>query len=202
MKVYHMSDTLQLGMVLSPDYKEQMELTQPFVQALERSEDCFYAMLLNAKYLRAVLKKFGLMDMQTNYTKWATEGIFEYVRKTEFPHCCCRLTGNYFFDDLENCRELFEVDWGNASPEERSKIKLYEVELEDSAPEKYDMRLFDEAFDAMWEHEDIQTAFQCARRYFNGDLSGNPMPEILSEQKAVAVAERSDYLIPEKECLP
>ena len=41
MKVYHMSDTLQLGMSLQRDYKKNMELTLPFVQALERSEDCF-----------------------------------------------------------------------------------------------------------------------------------------------------------------
>ena len=87
MKVYHMSDTLQLGMSLQRDYKKNMELTLPFVQALERSEDCFYAMFFNAKYLRAVLGKFGMKDMATNYTKWAVEGVFEYIRRS--ARCGC-----------------------------------------------------------------------------------------------------------------
>lgn len=42
MKVYHMSEPMQR------DYKKNMELTLPFVQALERSEDCFYAMFYSA----------------------------------------------------------------------------------------------------------------------------------------------------------
>lgn len=89
MILYHISDTLQLGEMMSQDYKENMELVTPFVQALEKSEDCFYAMLLNAKLLKSVLGKFGLRDML----------------------------------------------------------------------------LFDEAFDTMWDNDDMQTAFACARRY-------------------------------------
>ncbi len=49
MILYHISDTLQLGQRMTPDYKQNMELVTPFVQALNRSEDCFYALLLNAK---------------------------------------------------------------------------------------------------------------------------------------------------------
>lgn len=85
MILYHISDTLGLGEQLVQDYKKNMELVTPFVQALEKSEDCFYAMVLNAKLLKSVLGKFGLRDMQTNYVKWGTEGIFEFVRKQKFP---------------------------------------------------------------------------------------------------------------------
>ena len=67
MILYHISDTLQLGETMSQDYKSNMELVVPFVQALERSEDCFYEMLLNGKLLKSVLGKFGMRNMQTNY---------------------------------------------------------------------------------------------------------------------------------------
>lgn len=60
MKVYHMSDTLPLNTIMAADYKETMELVMPFLQALERSEDCFFAMLMAAKHQKAVLKKFVL----------------------------------------------------------------------------------------------------------------------------------------------
>lgn len=187
MRVYHMSDTPPLHAALTSDYKGSMELVEPFVQALERSEDCFYGMLLNAKYLRAALGKLGLKDMATNYTKWATEGIFEFVRRHEFPGCCCRITGSYFFEDIDSCRQLFLIDWGNAPAQERSRIRLYEVELADSAAQERDMRLFDEAFDAMWEREDIPAAFACARRYFRGECTRAPVWELLSSQHALAV---------------
>ena len=51
MNLYHISDTLRLGETMSQDYKQNLELALPFTEALERSEDCFYAMLLSAKYL-------------------------------------------------------------------------------------------------------------------------------------------------------
>ena len=81
MILYHMSQTLKLGDELTPDYQKNMTLVQPFVQALEQSPDCFYGMVLNGKYLYAVLGKFKLWEW-SDYAKWATEGAFEYVRKT------------------------------------------------------------------------------------------------------------------------
>lgn len=63
-KLFHMSDTLQLGAEMTLDDEKQMELVLPFVQALECGKNCFYAMYLNAKYLRAVLGKFQLRDMR------------------------------------------------------------------------------------------------------------------------------------------
>lgn len=194
MKVYHMSDMLPLNAEMTADYKQTSELIQPFVQALERGEDCFFGTLMAAKHQKAVLRKFGLQDMWTNYIKWATEAIFEFIRKQEFPESCSRITGHYFFNHLESCRELFEVDWGDASEEERTKIHLYEVELETDHPQALDMRMFDEAFDAMWENEDVHTAIACARRYFRGEATQSPVWEILSDARAVAVADLTEKL--------
>lgn len=188
MKLYHMSDTLKLNEEMTLDYKKQEELTIPFVEALEVNKDCFIGMILNAKYLRAALGKFGFKDMATNYTKWACEGAFEYIRKTEFPTCYSRLKCNYFYDNLDDIKRLFEIDWGSESEEERNKIRLYEIESEDEDPQKRDMLLFDEAFDVLYESVDnVEFIFDCARKYFKGQSTENPVWEILSDKKAKAI---------------
>ena len=193
MKVYHMSDTLKLGDEMNLDHKKTTSLAQPFVQALEQSEDCFYAMILNAKYLRAVLGKFKLWEW-TDYVKWSVEGAFEFIRKTEFPHCCSRIKCNYFYDDLESCKILYEYDWGQASEEERSQIHLFEVELDAVSVEIRDMRVYDEAYDSMYERDDVQTVLFCARRYFAGEQTKNPVWEILSDQPAKAVTDITQFI--------
>lgn len=193
MKLYHMSDTLKLGDVLTPDFKKTMPLAQPFVQALEKSEDCYYAMVLSAKYLRAVLNKCHLREW-SNYVKWSVEGAFEFIRKTEFPECCSRIECNYFYADLSSCKILYEYDWGEASEEERNQIHLFEVELDDEQPEKRDMRMYDKAYDAMWDHDDIQTVLSCARAYFAGRQTDEPVWELLSSKPARTTADLTEHL--------
>ncbi|MBQ7875204.1 MAG: hypothetical protein IJ306_08635 [Oscillospiraceae bacterium] len=187
MILYHISDTLKLGETMAQDYKNNFELVVPFVQALEKSEDCFFGMLLNAKFLKSVLGKFGLRDMQTNYVKWATEGIFEYIRKTEFPESYSRLLSNYFYDNLSDIKRLYEVDWNMKEKPERFDFHVYEIDLDDEHPQKRDMLLFDEAFDAMWDNDDFQTAVCCARKYFSGEKTIEPVWEIMSDKTAKAV---------------
>ena len=46
----------------------------------------------------------------------------------------------------------------------------------------------------MWDHDAIQTAFACARRYFAGEQTAEPVWEIMSEKPARAVKDISDYL--------
>lgn len=193
MKLYHMSDTLRLGDALSLDFKETMSLAQPFIQALEKSEDCFYAMVLSGKYLRAVLGKFRLREW-SDYAKWSVEGAFEYIRKTEFPNCVSRIRCNFFYDNLESCKILYAYDWGEAPEEERNQIHLFEIELDADTVEKRDMRVYDEAYDAMWEHDDVQTVLACARRYFSGEQTAQPVWEIISDKPARAVKDISGLL--------
>jgi len=190
MKLYHMSDKLKLGDEMKPDYESCMELAQPFVQALAQSQDCFYAMVLNGKYLRAVLRKFRLREW-SNYVKWSVEGAFEYIRKTEFPDCCSRLKCNYFYRDLASCKLLYEYDWGE---EDRDGVHLYEVEVDDDHPQALDMRIFDEAYDAMEEREDVRFVLDCARRYFAGMQTAEPVWEVMSAGKATAVKDITDCL--------
>ena len=193
MILYHMSQTLQLGDALTPDYQKNVSLVQPFVQALDQSVDCFYAMVLNGKYLYAVLGKFNLWEW-SDYAKWATEGAFEYVRRTQFPDSCSRMKSNYFYDNLPNCKKLYEYDWGCESEEEQRKVRLFEIDVDDVAPQWRDMKIYDEAYNAMSETQNVQLVLDCARRYFTGAQTAEPVWEILSEKPARAVKDITIYL--------
>ena len=134
--------------------------------------------------------------MPTNETKWACEGLFEYIRRTEFPDQCSRLKSNYYYDTLENCKKLYFEDWGNASEEERQKIRLFEVEV-DGKMCKYDMILFDKAFDLLADLESpdgIAEIYDIARAYFRGTFSQDSIIEILSDGKATAIKDISTLL--------
>lgn len=129
-------------------------------------------------------------------TKWACEGLFEYIRRTEFPDKCSRLKSNYYYDTLENCKKLYFEDWGNASEEERRKIRLFEVEVDGDIC-KCDMTLFDKAYDLLADLESpdgVAEIYDIARAYFQGTLSRDYIIEILSEGKAIAINDISTLL--------
>ena len=193
MILYHMSQTLKLGDDMTPDFQENWELVYPFVQALERGADCFYDMVLNGKYLMAMLQKFKLQEW-SDYAKWATEGAFEFVRQNEFPDSCSRMKSNYFYDDLPNCKKLYAYDWGEESIEEQQKVHLFAVEVADPAPQRRDMCVYDEAYEAMASKQNIQFVLNCARRYFSGQHTEEPVWEILSDKPAKAVEDITSYL--------
>lgn len=181
MKAYHMSETLRSGDTLEVDHQKIVNLAEPFVQALEHSTDSFYGMVLNGKYFCAVLRKFRLWEW-SDYAKWSVEGAFEFIRRTEFPDAISRLKCNYFYDNLENVRRLYEYDWGNESEEVQSSIRLFQVMLEDDAVQKYDMSIYDQAYNAMEKSQDVQMVLDCARRYFAGYHTEKPIWEILSDR--------------------
>lgn len=191
MTLYHMSDTLNVGDTLVPDYKRNSSLAAPFAKALSISIDAFQGLLLNAEYFGSVLAKYGLAGMPTHETKWAAEGIFEHVRRREFPDCCGRMGSNYFYDSIELCKKLYEEDWGSAPLEERERIRLFEVEVSGRTA-RYDMQLFDEAFDCLSEGqtaEDIRHCMELARMYYQGGRSASPIIEILCDGTVTAIRE-------------
>ena len=188
MRVYHMSQTLKPGDTLRPDFQRCRDLAMPFVRALMRGEDCFYAMVYGGQYLRAIFDHSRLTREWVDEVKWATEGIFEYIRLKEYPHRISRLNCNYYFDDLDTLKVLFQYDWGS-EPEEAAKVRIYAMELPEEEPQYCDMRLFDEAYDAMEKGQDLNTALQCARRYFASVQTAEPVLELLSEKSAVMTGE-------------
>lgn len=188
MRVYHMSQTLKPGDTLRPDFQRCRDLAMPFVRALMRGEDCFYAMVYGGQYLRAIFDHSRLTREWVDEVKWATEGIFEYIRLREYPDRISRLNCNYYFDDLDTLKVLFQYDWGS-EPEEAAKVHIYAMELPEEEPQYCDMRLFDEAYDAMEKGQDLNTALQCARRYFASARTSEPVMELLSEKSAVITGE-------------
>lgn len=193
MIVYHMSQTLALGDLLEADHERCSALSEPFLQALQRSEDCFCGMVLNAKYMYAVLVKYRMREW-SNYAKWATEGAFEFIRRTEFPDACSRLKSSFFYEDVANSKKLFLYDWGSASEEEQQQVHLFEIEVDDPAPQKRDMNLYDQAYDAMEQTQDLSFVLACARRYFAGDHTDDPVWELMSDKPAKAVRDITPLL--------
>lgn len=191
MLLYHMSDTLSVGDSLVPDYKKNKSLAEPFVKALNLGTEAFQNMLLSAEYFGSVLAKYGLSGMPTHETKWAVEGIFEFVRRREFPDRPGRLACNYCYDSLALCRRLYEEDWGAAPQEEREKIRLFEVEASEGIA-RYDMALFDAAFGCLSEGQtagDIAHCMELARQYYAGAHSDAPIIEILCGGTVTATRE-------------
>ncbi len=192
MRLYHISQTLKLGETLQPGHQNFSDLTEPFIQGLERGADCFIAMLLNGKYMFAVMNRSGLREW-ADYAKWATEGLFEYVRRREFPEAVSRLGCVYYYDTLENCKRFYAEDWGEETPEEREKVRLFAVVVEDPAPQRRDMRLFDAAYDAV-KGQDTGAALALAARYFRGEATEEPVWEILSDRPGKAVEDLTPML--------
>lgn len=150
-------------------------------------------MVLNGKYLYALLGKYGLWEW-SDYAKWATEGAFEYIRKTEFPNCYGRMNSLFFYDNIPACKKLYEYDWGCECEEEQQKVHLFEVEVDDVVPQRRDMKIYDEAYEAMTKSQNIEYVLTCARRYFSDEQTENPVWEILSVKNAKAVADISYVL--------
>ena len=192
MTVYHYSATLKEGDRMIPGYQNHNSLCEPFIRALEHSRDCFYGMLLNGKYMYAVMCRSGLREW-ADYAKWATEAVFEYIRKNEYPQCVSRLRCNYFCVDLSECIKLYNDDWGEASPEEQAEIHLYEIEISGKL-EKRDITVFDEAYDAISKNQDIESAIRHARRYFGDEYNDQPVWEYLSAEEATAKKDITDML--------
>ena len=193
MIVYHYSQTLREGDRLKAGYLDITDLCEPFIQALSHGSDCFYGMLLNGRYMFAVLDRSHLRYW-ADYAKWATEGVFEYVRRNEYPQCVSRLECHYFCTDLEDCIRMYREDWGEEDEEEREKVRLFEVETSEDGLEKRDISLYDAAYDALGDRQDLDAALALARRYFSGEHGEEPNWEYLSAGEAIAVKDVSQYL--------
>lgn len=193
MIVYHYSQILKEGDRLEPGHLDFTDLCEPFIKALEHSRDCFFSMLLNGKYMFAVLDRSNLRYW-ADYAKWATEGLFEFVRKTEFPQCVSRLHCSYFCTDIDDAVRMFNEDWGEEDEEEAEKVHLFEVEVPENSLEMRDIAVYDAAYDALNDDQDVDAAIELARKYFSGGHGDEPNWEYLSAGDAEAVKDISQFL--------
>lgn len=198
MIVYHYSQTLKEGDRLVPGYLNYMDLCEPFMQALSRGRDCFFSMLLNGKYLFAVLNRSNLRYW-ADYAKWATEALFEFVRENEYPQCVSRLRCNYYCADLNDCIKMYQEDWGEEDEKEKAKVHLFEIEVPEDSLEMRDISIFDAAYDAIHDKQDADAAFEYAHRYFAGEHGEEANWEYLSASDATAVKDVSHFLHEQKQ---
>lgn len=175
MKAYHMSQTLQVGDKLKAGYKRNEIRCREVISTLEQSEQCLETTI-------ASMKLQG--DEWREYVKWCVEGIFEFVRETEFSFLPSRLNCSYYFDNIEYYKVLYEAGWAQKSEEERAQIRLFEVDLEEEKPTKYDMLLFDEAFDVMLNTKCSATRF--LRNRDRIDEKKSPILRSISEARSLA----------------
>ena len=193
MIVYHYSQTLKEGDRLEPGHLDLTDLCEPFIKALERSRDCFFGMLLNGRYMFAVLDRSGLR-FWADYAKWATEGLFEFVRRTEFPDSVSRLHCSYFCTCIEDAIVAFNEGFGEEDEEEQEKVHLFEVEVPEGSLQMRDLSVYDAAYDALNDDQDADAAIELARKYFSGGHGDEPNWEYLSAGDAVAVKDVSYFL--------
>lgn len=185
MIVYHMSQTLQLGDLLQPDYLKKADRYRPYIQALREGAKPFYGLIEH---------KMTEESVEWNeLVKCCVEGVFEYIRETEFPLIPSRLKSNYYFESLDNFELLYQAGWAQESAEKQAQIRLFEIEITEEFLHKFDMCIFDEAYDTMSERQDLQLVLASARRYFAGEQTAEPVWEIMSDKPARAIRDITAY---------
>jgi len=187
MKVYYLGKSLKVGDTIVPDNNSCLSHVDPFIRALGHSEDCFYAMVLQGKYMHSVFQHSGLDMAWTDYARWATEAVFEYIRRKEFPNCISRLRCNFYYNHQEEAKALLRRNDGQA-PEEEGLVQVYEIELDEKRPVYYDRSIFDMAYEIMGDTQELDKVLRTARRYFAGKHTESPMLELLSEKTATVMA--------------
>lgn len=178
MLAYHYSVTYEGDASLKNDYHNKYATAEPFIFALEEGRGVFSSMLLWGIYKDRLLKseKKGWFE----YAKDATEAVFEFVRRREFPdHSVSRLNCVYAVDSLEEARKYAEEDWGD-----EPALKILELELDEEKTVRYDRALYDKAYEGLTQFRggnDLDAAMEYARRYFSKDRSETPVYELLSD---------------------
>jgi hypothetical protein len=189
MRLYHIGISLKEGMTLANNFNKTDTLVEPFLMALEKGDPAFEMLLIEARYIRAVMRKNRMREW-SNYSKWATEAVFEQARRREFPACYSRIGSMFYYDTLESCRMLYQKDYLEPGDAEEN-VGMFEIEVEDSAPQRFDMHIYDDALDAIEVNHNVQLARECARKYFNGSYHENRLDEIVSDKKATVVRKLS-----------
>ena len=180
MKLYHYSvDSYQGAARLINDYKNNYGFAEPFILALRESKEVFRAVFFAAMYMSREVKALGLRKYE-NYRKDAVEGIFEYVRETEFPDATSRLRCVYYCESEKEALDYMREDCFADGLFQKEQVTLLEVEVEESRVRRYDQTFFNLALEAI-EAQEIDSVFALARRYFACERSGSPLIEVAAD---------------------
>ena len=89
---------------------------------------------------------------------------------------------------------MYKEDWGEEDEKEREKVHLFEIEVPENSLEMRDISIFDAAYDAINDKQDVEAAFEYAHRYFAGKHGEEPDWEYLSASEATAAKDISHFL--------
>ncbi len=180
MKLYHYSvDSYKGAKRLTNDYKNNYRFAEPYILALRRSREIFDAVFFATMYMSREVKALGLRKYE-NYQKDAVEGIFEYVRETEFPDDTSRLRCVYYCENEQDALDYLREDCLSDGLFTKEQVVLLEVEVEESRIRRYDQSFYNLASEAI-EKNDIDSVFSFARQYFSCRRSDNPLIEIVAD---------------------
>ena len=180
MKLYHYSvDSYQGAKHLTNDYKNNYQFAEPYILALRESREVFKAVFFATMYMSREVKALGLRKYE-NYQKDAVEGIFEYVRETEFPNDTSRLRCVYYCESEQEALDYAQDDCLSNGLFTKEQVVLLEVEVEESRIRRYDQSFYNLASEAI-ERNDIDSALAYARQYFSCQRSNNPLIEVVAD---------------------
>ena len=180
MKLYHYSvDSYKGSKSLTNDYKNSYQFAEPYILALRRSRETFDAVFFATMYISREVKALGLRKYE-NYQKDAVEGIFEYVRETEFPDDTSRLRCVYYCESEEEALAYMQDDCLSDGLFTKEQIILLEVEVEESRIRRYDQTFYNLASEAI-KQNDMDSVFSYARQYFSCQRSNNPLIEVVAD---------------------
>jgi hypothetical protein len=190
MTLYHYSvDSYQSGGKLINDFKKQFRFAEPFMLALQKSEECFWGAYFAAMSYSRELCALGLRKHE-NYIKDAVEGIFEYVRRRDYPDSSASRVGCvYYCESKEEALRYLKDDCIDNGDFTVDQVKLLEVEVDATTVFRYDQTFFNDAVDIMEESRDLARVMALAGRYYSGERSDNPLIEILADGENRIIAE-------------
>ncbi len=180
MKLYHYSvDSYNGAKQLTNDYKNHYSFAEPYILALRESREVFNAVFLATMYMSREVKALNLRKYE-NYQKDAVEGIFEYVRETEFPNETSRLRCVYYCESEKEAVDYAMEDCIASGLFTKEQVILLEVEVEESRVRRYDQSYYNFAWEAI-ERNDIESVFMYARKYFSGQQTDTPLIEVVAD---------------------
>lgn len=182
MKIYHYSvDSYKGAKHLINDYKNNFKFAEPYILALKESREVFKAVYFATMYMSREVQSLGLRKYE-NYRKDAVEGIFEYIRETEFPDDTSRLRCVYYCESEKEALDYARDDCLAGGLFTREQIVLLEVEVEEDRIRRYDQSFYNLALEAVG-HNDIDSVIAYARQYFSCQRSDHPLIEVVSDGK-------------------
>ena len=182
MILYHYSvDSYRGGENLINDFKKTFRFAEPFLLAIEKSEDCFWSVYFAAMACSRELCALGLRKHE-NYVKDAVEGIFEWVRRRTFPEQSVSRIGCVYYCESEE--EALSCLWDDCIENgdfTYEQIKLLEVEVEDGRVFRYDQVFYNQAMEVLELTRDLASVVALAESYYSMRRSAEPVIEILSD---------------------